>query len=79
MNMFLGIVLIVLMALVVVSLVRGVIAFLKSSREDIDRGGDGTGATELQLLQNKMMFNRVKYQALAVVVVAIILMFGRGS
>ncbi|HEY8604962.1 hypothetical protein [Tsuneonella suprasediminis] len=79
MNTFLGIVLIVLMALVVVSLVRGVVAFLKSSREDIDKGGDGTGATELQLLQNKMMFNRVKYQALAIVVVAIILMFGRGS
>ncbi|MFA7588279.1 MAG: hypothetical protein WCY11_19180 [Novosphingobium sp.] len=79
MNTFLGIVLIVLMALVVVSLVRGVVAFLKSSREDIDKGGDGTGATEMQLLQNKMMFNRVKYQALAIVVVAIILMFGRGS
>jgi hypothetical protein len=79
MNTFLGIVLIVLMALVVVSLVRGVIAFLKSSREDIDKGGDGSGATELQLFQNKMMFNRVKYQALAVVVIVVILIFGRGS
>lgn len=79
MNTFFGIVLVILMVMVVVSLVRGVVAFLKSSREDIDRGGDGSGPTEAQIFQNKMMFNRVKYQALAIVVIALILMFGRGS
>ena len=30
-----------------------------------------------QLMQNKMMFARIKYQALAVVVVAILLAFAR--
>ncbi|WP_095012155.1 HIG1 domain-containing protein [Tsuneonella mangrovi] len=78
MNVFLTIVLVVLMALVVISLVRGIIAFLRSTREDIDRGGDGTGATEMQLLQNKMMFNRVKYQALAILVIIIMLGMSRG-
>ena len=65
-------VIVVLMALVVVSLVRGIMAFLKSTRTDLERD-DGAGATEMQLLQNKMMFNRIKYQAAAVLVVALLL------
>ncbi|ODU69043.1 MAG: hypothetical protein ABT11_14230 [Novosphingobium sp. SCN 66-18] len=68
--------LIVLMAMAVISLVRGIIAFLKSTREDLERG-DQQGATEMQLLQNKMMFNRIKYQGLAVLVVAILLAASR--
>ena len=71
MTTFLVIVLVVLMALVVISLVRGIIAFLQSHRADIDAGGERQH--EMQLLQNKMMFNRIKYQALAIVVVMIIL------
>lgn len=65
-------VIVVLMALVVISLVRGIAAFLKSTRTDLDRG-DTEGASEMQLLQNKMMFNRIKYQAAAVLVVALLL------
>jgi hypothetical protein len=34
-------IIVVLMGFVVISLVRGVVAFLRMSREDIDRGGDG--------------------------------------
>lgn len=75
MTTFLVIVLVVLMILVVVSLVRGIIAFLQSHRADIDAGGQRQ--QDMQLLQNKMMFNRIKYQALAVVVVAVILMMAR--
>ncbi|MXO75635.1 hypothetical protein GRI40_10445 [Altererythrobacter aerius] len=75
MTTFLVIVLVVLMALVVYSLVRGVIAFLQSHRADIDAGGERQH--EMQVLQNKMMFNRIKYQALAIVVVAVILMIAR--
>jgi hypothetical protein len=33
----------------------------------------------MQLLQNKMMFNRIKYQGLAVAVVAVLLMFTQGG
>lgn len=65
-------VILVLMAMVVYSLVRGIMAFLKSTRTDLERG-DAPGASEMQLLQNKMMFNRIKYQAAAILVVALLL------
>ncbi len=76
MNTLLVIVLIGLVVMVVVSLVRGIIAFLQTTRQDIDQGGDGN-IRELQLKQNKMMFARIKFQALALVVVAILLLINR--
>lgn len=76
MTTLLVIVLVVLMALVVYSLVRGIVAFLQSHRADVDAGGQRQH--EMQLLQNKMMFNRIKYQALAVVVVVVLLMASQG-
>lgn len=75
MQTFLVIVLVVLMGLVVYSLVRGVVAFLQSHKADVDAGGERQ--REMQLMQNKMMFNRIKYQALAIVVVAVIIMMAR--
>ena len=72
MTTFLTILLVILMVLVVASIVRGIVAFLKSTKIDLENG-EQTDATDMQLLQNKMMFARIKYQALAVVVVAIIL------
>ncbi len=76
MTTFLVIVLVVLMALVVYSLVRGIVAFMRSTKMDLERG-EGTGASEMQLLQNKMMFARIKYQALAVLVVVVLLAAAR--
>jgi len=75
MTTFLVIVLVVLMLLVVYSLVRGIIAFLQSHKADIESGGERQ--REMQLVQNKMMFNRIKYQALAIVVVAVIISLAR--
>lgn len=72
MTAFLIIVLVVLMGLVVFSLVRGIVAFLKTTKIDLE-SGEGETVTEMQLMQNKAMFARIKYQALAVAVVAIIL------
>jgi len=72
MKVFLILVIVALMIMVVVSLVRGIAAFLKSTKVDLERE-PGTGATEMQLLQNKMMFNRIKYQAAAILVVVILL------
>ncbi|KZY57545.1 hypothetical protein A3736_05450 [Erythrobacter sp. HI0063] len=72
MTTFLVLVLVVLMGLTLFSLIRGVVAFLKTTKIDLETG-QGETATDMQLLQNKMMFNRIKYQALAVVVVAILL------
>ena len=77
MTTFLVIVLIVLMGLTVFSLVRGVIAFLKTTKIDLNTPGGGETATEMQLMQNKMMMSRIKYQALAIAVVAILLLMTR--
>jgi hypothetical protein len=75
MNTLLVLVIIALAVMVVISLVRGIIAFLQSSKSDLNT--PGTGATPMQLQQNKMMFARIKYQALAIVVVAVLLLFNR--
>jgi len=72
MNTVLVILLVAAMIFVVVSLVRGVVAFLQSHRADIDAGGERQ--KDMQLLQNRMMMNRIKFQALAIVIVAVLLM-----
>ena len=69
-------VLLVLMGLVAYSLIRGIVAFLKTTKIDLETG-EGTTATDMQLLQNKAMFARIKYQFLAIVVVAILLAVSR--
>ena len=71
MNYILIPLLVVLCIMVVVSLVRGVVAFLKTTKIDLE-SGEGETVTEMQALQNKAMFARIKYQALAIVVVVII-------
>jgi hypothetical protein len=72
MNTVLVIVIVGLAIMVVVSLVRGIVAFMQSTKLDLE--SDGDRATEMQLKQNRMMFARIKYQALAIVVVAVLLM-----
>jgi Hypoxia induced protein conserved region len=73
---FFTIVIVGLMIMVVVSLVRGIIAFLQGTKLDLERDpSDGPSAN--QLLQNKMMFARIKWQALAVVVVGVLLAISR--
>ncbi|WP_296721396.1 hypothetical protein [Erythrobacter sp.] len=76
MNYFLIAVLLVLMGLVAFSLIKGIVAFLKTTKIDLETGESET-ATDMQLAQNKAMFARIKYQALAIVVVAIILAVAR--
>ncbi|MCY1670124.1 HIG1 domain-containing protein [Novosphingobium sp. SL115] len=76
MKYFLIPIIIILVAMTVVSLVRGIIAFLKSTEQDLN-ADPAAGASEMQLLQNKMMFNRIKYQGMAVIVVAILLAVSR--
>jgi hypothetical protein len=76
MTYFLVAVLLVLMGLTAFSLIRGIVAFLKTTKIDLETG-EGETATDMQLAQNKAMFARIKYQALAIVVVAIILAVSR--
>ena len=67
---------VILMAMVVVSLFRGLNAFRQSLDEDAERD-PASGATELQLKQNRMMWARIKYQLAAIGVVALLMMMAR--
>ena len=60
-----------LMAMVVISLVRGIIAFMQSTKDDLTQ--TGTGPTPSQLKQQQMMKNRIMFQAMAIGVVALLL------
>ena len=76
MNWFLAIVIVVLMVLTLVTLVRGIVAFMASTKADLERP-DGAGPSEMQLRQNSLMFRRVFYQAAAILVVAVLLFANR--
>ncbi|NCP19322.1 MAG: hypothetical protein GW855_09225 [Erythrobacter sp.] len=62
----------ILSILVVVSLIRGIVAFLKTTKVDLENNTSET-VTEMQMMQNRAMFDRIKYQGLAILVVAILL------
>lgn len=66
----------VAMIYVLVSLVRGIAAFLQGTREDLESAA-GPGPTPSQLRQNDMMFARIKYQALAIIAVVVLLAASR--
>ena len=65
-----------LVAMTVISLVRGIIAFLKTTEADL-KSDQSNGATDMQILQNKMMFNRIKYQGMAILAVVILMAVSR--
>ena len=71
MNTFLVIVIALLAIMVVVSLVRGIVAFLQTTRIDLERGGGNV--KELQLRQNSAKCARIKFQALTIVAIAVLL------
>ncbi len=73
MNTFIVLVIIALAIMVVVSLVRGLIAFMQMTKEDLE----SPGVARSHQMQNQMMFNRIKYQALAVIAVAVLLLINR--
>lgn len=75
MNAFFIILIAIFCIMVVVSLVRGIIAFLQTTKIDLENGTDNSHA--MQAKQNQAMFARIKYQALAIAVVAIILAVSR--
>ena len=60
----------------VVALVRGVIAFLKTTEQDLK---NGTGPSQSSLKQNRMMMMRVTFQAGAVLLVALLLLLNSGK
>ena len=68
----------VLCGLVVFSLIKGVIAFLKTTKINLE-SGEGETVTEMQNMQNKAMFARIKYQAAAIAVVVLIAVLAAGG
>lgn len=76
-NAFFVILLILAMIGAVVMLVRGVVTFLKTTEADLK--GDGVGPSQSSLRQNKMMMGRVTFQALAILIVALLLMMNGGK
>ncbi|WP_174273259.1 HIG1 domain-containing protein [Sphingomonas bacterium] len=68
-------VLIVLAALgALVSVVRGVIIFLRTQHDEVN----GNGPIESGLAQNRMMWRRIQFQAIAVILVVLFLLLARG-
>jgi archaellum biogenesis protein FlaJ (TadC family) len=76
MNTVLIIFLVAAMIATLVALIRGVVAFLKTTEEDLMHAGDGPSPSSQK--QNKAMMHRVMFQALAIVIVVIMLFAARG-
>jgi hypothetical protein len=75
MNTFLIILLIAAMIATVFMLVRGVVVFLKTTEADLKSGATGPSASGVK--QNKAMMGRIFFQALAVLIAALILLLAR--
>ncbi|SCW55463.1 Hypoxia induced protein conserved region [Sphingobium faniae] len=71
MNSLLVIALILAMAATLFALIRGIVAFLQTSKEELN---SSQGPSQSSLKQNKMMMNRILFQAAAVIIVALLLL-----
>ena len=75
MKLFFGILIILCALGAVVSIVRGVIAMLQ---QDHARLNDA-GVSESSLKQNRMMWRRIQFQALAIILVVVLVMLARSQ
>ena len=73
MNTFLVIALIAAMIATVVALVRGIVVFLKTTEAELK--GDGPSVSAVR--SNKMMQARIFFQALAILIVVLILVLAQ--
>jgi predicted nucleic acid-binding Zn ribbon protein len=76
MNTLLIIFLVLAMIAVVVSLVRGIIAFLQTTEADLK--SDATGPSVSSQRQNKAMMQRVLFQGVAIIIIVVIFAASRG-
>ena len=72
MNTVLVIALILAMAATLFALIRGIVAFLQASKEQLNAPDGAPSPSSLK--QNKMMMNRIMFQAAAIIIVAILLL-----
>lgn len=71
-NTLLIVLLVAAMAATVFMLVRGIIAFLKTTEAELNSTEEGPSASALK--QNKAMFGRIMFQGIAVLIVALLLL-----
>jgi len=75
MKLFFGILIILCALGAVISIVRGVIAMLQQDHARLNE----EGISESSLKQNRMMWRRIQFQALAIILVVILLMLARSQ
>jgi hypothetical protein len=75
-NTALILLLVAAMLATLVALIRGVVAFLRTTEEDLKNGGTGPSASSVK--QNRAMMQRVMFQAVAIIIVVIMLFAARG-
>lgn len=75
MGVVLVLLLIVAMGAVLFAVIRGLHAFGNMKPEDVDENG----VPKSLAVQNKMMFSRVKWQAIAIVIVALLLLIAQAG
>jgi hypothetical protein len=75
MTIFLSLLLIAAMGATVFMLVRGIVVFLKTTEADLKDGGAGPSASALK--QNKAMMGRIFFQAIAIVIAALLMLLAR--
>ncbi|MDQ4420501.1 twin transmembrane helix small protein [Sphingobium sp. DEHP117] len=72
MNVFLIILLIAAMGATLFMLIKGIVTFLKTTEADLKAGPDGPSASGLK--QNRAMMGRIMFQAIAIIIIALLLM-----
>jgi hypothetical protein len=76
-NTFIAILIIAAMIATVIALVRGIIAFLRTSQAELN--DQQAGPSQSSLKQNRMMLARITFQAVAVLFVALLLLMNSGK
>lgn len=72
MNWLILILILVSAGFVLFSLIRGLVYFLRASDAVHQQVQDGAGPGKMHLMQNKMMFARVKWQAITILLLIIL-------
>ena len=72
MNAFLILLLVAAMGATLFMLIKGIVTFLKTTEEELKSGESGPSASGLK--QNKAMMGRILFQALAIIIIVLLLM-----
>lgn len=72
MNILLVILLLAAMSATVFMLIKGIVTFLKTTEADLHSGSAGPSQSSLK--QNRAMMGRILFQAVAVIIIALLLM-----